>query len=125
MNQMVCDLCFPKAVEIGELVKDHFLMENEGQYSIIVAQGHKGHELLFFPDKPTPDPDPDCKSDDCSWLDKVLEWQETAKLDVVDGYYLVKACKESGYEYGDVLIWLYEKAGEMINEKSNQNTINE
>jgi hypothetical protein len=117
MNKMICELCYPKAVEIGEIFPGGWLMENEGKYAIMAAQGHKGHELLFFPDKPTPDPDPDCKSDSPEadkWLDKVVDWEESVKLCPGDGYFLANGCKEAGWKESTLLIWLYDRAGKML-----------
>ncbi len=96
--EMVCELCYPNAIEVGEIFPDGWLMVNEGKYAIMVAHGHKGYELLFFPDKPTPDPDPECvlvdDSPEAKWYDKVDDWSRSVKLSPEEGYFLVNGCKE-------------------------------
>ncbi len=121
----MCELCFPNGKEIGEIAPNCWLIENEGKYAIITAPGHRGHEVLHFPDKPTPDPDPDNVHEDgpileaaCAWVDKVLDWAETVKLRAETGHFLCSAAEEAGWDHGDVLMWFYNRAGKALEEKN-------
>ena len=117
----VCELCYPNAKEIGEIMPNYWLMENEGKYAIISYNGHRDDEALFFPEKPTPDPDPACVTDDGpifeasnKWVDTVSDWSETLLLRPEEGYYLCKAAKKAGWESNLFAFWLYDRAGKML-----------
>ena len=119
---MVCHLCYPEAKEIGEIVPNLWLMENQGKYAIMGSPGHKRHELFFFPDKPSPDPDPDNLLEETDplfeislkWTDVVSDWSETIRLYPEDGYLLYSGAEKAGWKDGMLLFWLYNRAGEMV-----------
>jgi len=123
--EMVCNLCYPDAVEYGEIFPGGWLMRNGDRYAVMAAHGHQGYELLFFPDRPTPNPDPECaeglspdeeKAAD-AWVDRVRDWQDAVLMSPEDGYFLVRGCKEAGCETSWPLWWLYDRAGKMIEEQ--------
>lgn len=122
----LCWLCFPEAVEYGELVPDLFLFKDGDTYGLMQQSGHRGDYLLLFPEKPTPDPDPECvhEGDEIStasdvWVDVVSDWQEKLKLFPSEGHFLVESCKEAGWTYkdGHMLFWLFDRAGKMLEGK--------
>ncbi len=128
-NEMVCEMCYPNAKEIGEVAPDLYLMENDGTYAIMSAPGHKNYEIFFFPDKPTPDPDPENLHEDgpileasVAWVDKVLDWADTIKLRPEDGYFVCSAAEEAGWDHGNVLMWLYNRAGQLLEKKCEVST---
>lgn len=119
----VGNFSFPTGDEIGEVAPGCWLIEEDGNYAIIVVSGETGHEVLWFPDTPTPDPDPECILEDqieksFDWLEKVLEWAEEATMSAEDGYFLCHAAKMSGWREGNVLLWFYHKAGELLERKT-------
>ena len=118
----VCGLCWPNAVEYGELIEDHYLFENEGKYGLMTAHGHGDkYVAVWFPEKPTPDPDPDCTNDDCDWIDKVCEWSDNLKTDIETGYFLIRAMEEAGWKGPPSWsFWLWGRAGRMIEEVEKQ-----
>lgn len=134
----MCELCFPKAIEIGELIKDYYLIYDTGVFSLLSGQGHNGDEELYFPGKPTIDLDP---KDECvdvnselfkehdKWMDRIIEWWEDLRMTPESGYWLVKSAIESGwdrYENDDCALlefWLVDKAAKMILEYEKSNNI--
>lgn len=119
-GEMLCELCFPVAVEIGQIFPGGWLVENKGWYFIIASDGHKDDILLFFPNKPTPDPDPDVKEPEkyMWWVDAIADWENKIKMTPQDGYFLVSGCLEAGWKgskgQGTMLVWLYERAAKMV-----------
>jgi hypothetical protein len=118
----LCYLCFPEAVEYGELIPDMFLFKDGDTYGLMMQSGHRGDYILLFPEKPTPDPDPECvhEYDEIAtserWVDVVADWQEKLKLFPSEGHHLVESCKEAGwsYKHGHMLFWLFDRAGKML-----------
>lgn len=122
----LCYLCFPDAVEYGELVPDLWLFKNGDTYGLMSQPGHNGDYLLLFPEKPTPDPDPECEheGDEIAaasdvWIDLISDWQEKLKLFPHEGYMLTKSCYEAGWStrHGHMLFWLFDRAGKMLEGK--------
>lgn len=119
----VCEMCWPKAVEYCELIPDHFLFENEGRWGLMCQPGHKSdHVMLWFPERPWPDPDPDTEVDEgpvadesCRWVDIVSDWWESLRLRPQDGHFLVEACLKAGFgeSRSHPLLghWLFHLAG--------------
>ena len=129
MTQCVCELCFPNSKEICELLPNCFLFENKGMWGLMTQFGHKGDELLFFPDKPRPDPDPETlhendaiAEDSTLWMDTIDKWWEKIKMTPTDGYFLVNACKKAGWQDKMISYWLYDFAGKKIIENENHET---
>ena len=124
----VCYMCYPKARELGEVIPDCWLFENDGQWGLMCQPGHKGYELLMFPEKPWADPDPECEHEDDEiaalndrWIDVVSTWEEKVLMSPTDGHFLIKSCEEAGWHKKDEngeyhghrlpLQWLFDHCG--------------
>lgn len=120
----LCYLCHPRATEFCELVPDLWLFEEDGKWGLMAQPGHgKDYVVLWFPEKPWVDPDPDCEHDgddiaDAStrWTDMVCEWEEGVTMPPQDGHFLVQSCKEAGWgaegqSHPLLLQWLFNHAG--------------
>lgn len=123
MSEMLCSFCFPDVVEIG-LIGDLCLFENEGNFGLIGYDGHKGQELLMFPCKPIPDPDPECndpakEEEEDAWIDMVDNISGKLVLNALDGYLLVSSCIKAGWKTGSFSFWLFNHCGKMIEEFEN------
>lgn len=123
----LCYLCYPKAQEICELIPGCYLFENEGRWGLMCQPGHRDdHAILFFPEKPWVDPDPECDHVDDAiaeandrWIDTVSDWSETVLMSPGDGYFLTSSCIEAGWkssEHGFMLFWLFDFAGKKLEE---------
>src|SRR5579862_435391 len=116
---VVCDICFPTAIEICEIFHRYGLCFDNGKWFIIAQDGHgrhheppdqKGSILFYFPFKPTPDPDPDLslseKNPECreakehdEWVDWVDDWwRNDLKSHPEDGYFFMRAGYERQYD---------------------------
>lgn len=107
---------FPTGNEVGEVAPGCWLIEENNNYAIIAVNGKIGHEILWFEDKPTPDPD--CVSESFEWLDKIMEWAEETTMSAEDGYFLCSAAKKNGWKEGNVLLWFYQKSGQILERKN-------
>lgn len=121
MNEFVCELCYPDMVEIAKISDYLYLVKDKDQYSLLGRQGHKGNEIVIFPDKPIPDPDPECLSDeDDGWLEKVDRLDDALKIYVTDGYYVVNSFMDHGWNKGKgasrFSAWLFNYCGNLIEE---------
>lgn len=122
----LCNLCFPEGKDYGAITETLHLVENEGRYAIMTSPGHKDDEILIFPQKPTPDPDPNYLQDRgdlfeqaVAWTDLVIDWSDSTKVSVVEGYIIYKEAEEAGWTTGDVLMWYFDQAGKRIKEIDN------
>ncbi len=129
VTNCVCELCFPKANEICELLPEIWLFQDQEKWGLMMQPGHRGHELLYFPCKPWPDPDPDCISEDGEsgnladkWVDDIADFK--VKMDPMDGHFLIEAAKANGYLKKDaggkfvgmtgICGWLFNYAGQKL-----------
>ncbi len=127
----VCYMCYPKARELGEVIPDCWLFENDGKWGLMCQPGHKDYELLMFPEKPWADPDPECEHDDDEiaalndkWINVVCDWEDKVVMRPTDGHFLVKSCEEAGWwkkdESGEyhghklLLQWLFDHCGRKL-----------
>ena|ERR1700722_4988754 len=104
-DSWVCNLCYsqPKTEVIGEIALPYFLMFHEGRYCIIThSQGHLDRDMLLFPEKPFPDPDPNDEHEDNDdpALTQAIEWLHHSS-DVVSSW---KMTAYSGFCFVDAII---------------------
>lgn len=125
MKEVICKLCFPSGIDYGELIPNFCLVQTEvGKYALIDSNGHRDHEFFPFPNKPYPDPDPECIHENDSianqaddWIGIVGNWAQNLKICPEDGYALVNSCIKAGWnrkDNGSVLFWLYDFAGKKL-----------
>lgn len=121
MNEFVCNLCYPNAIELGEVVPGLFLMKMNEQYHLLGGQGHIDHIEATFAIRPRPEPPEDEDDDDAAWNkwygEALLTEEILPKVSWRDGYLFVLQCMEGGYkpnEDGNLLLWLYNKAGQLL-----------
>lgn len=126
MTEWMCDLCFPHAVEIGMIAPGYALILNDGKYQILGVQGHKGHEIYTFPDKPFCDPDPDVEHNEgpiaeaeVRWIELMDRIDEEFELDPQTGYHFVNQCQPE-YQVGCFTTWLLNKCGKLIEAYENK-----
>lgn len=131
--EMVCELCFTHAMgamEYGKIAPEIWLFRVDGKYGLMGCDGHEGQEWFYFPEKPTPDPDVECKAEEgpvcdaaSEWLDKVLTFEEGVTMKPECGYALVSCCKKGGYKRGGVIMWLWDQAGRLLEKVGDENGI--
>lgn len=97
MKEFVCLACFPTAHQIVMMGDSICLFENEGRFGLMAPQGHKRHELLYFPQKPIPDPDPESDNDDMAWVEACDELGKLLVMDAQDGFLLIQAAHKVGW----------------------------
>lgn len=117
-NEFVCDLCYPDMVEIAQISDYLYLVKDKDKYSLLGGQGHKNNEIIIFPDKPIPDPDPECLSEnDDGWLEKVDRF-DTLKIHVTDGYFVAKSFIKHGWneDCNRFSAWVFDYCGKLIEE---------
>jgi hypothetical protein len=120
----MCELCFPDAAEIGIITEGYSLILDKGKYSILGGQGHRGHEIYTFSDKPFLDPDPECDhnvgpiaEEAERWLSLLEKTEKDIKLDPYEGYCLVSQCMQDYNPREEYFIaWLLNKCGKLIAE---------
>lgn len=122
-----CELCFPGAVEIGELAPDVVLVFDDGGYCLIWGHGHNDGVLLTFQIAPWTDPDPDCTGDLTlneegladQWIDDVEsalipeEWNMPPDV----GHAFCLTCEKVGWPSRSHRLlhqWVFDRAGTMI-----------
>lgn len=105
---------FPTGNEVEEIAPGCWLIEENNHYAIVAVSEKIGREIVWFHEKPTPEPENQVSDE---WLDGVLTWAEEVYMSAEDGHFLCKAAKSSGWEEGNVLLWIYQKAGEVLERK--------
>lgn len=132
MDEIACRLCFPDAVDYGELVPEYFMFQSEGEFFICSGNGHT--KLAKFQGTPSPDPFngltekqieelPDGALSE--WFDwavlarniEILIKDENGITDFGVACELGIACVEAGWtreQSGSPAFWLYERAGNLI-----------
>lgn len=102
---------FPAGNEILEVVPNCWITEDQGKFALVIESNQIGHDVIWFPNKPVPD------DDSLKWISDVSEWIDETTMSAEDGYFLCNAAKEAGWEEGNVLLWIYQKAGELLKKR--------
>jgi hypothetical protein len=108
---------------IGEFVDGFELIFNDGQFHIVETSGHKGSELITFPEPPMRNPDPDCSSKSQYVIDKATAWSKLVKsynfrMSVIVAHRFFEACKAAEedpfIEGGRLENWVVDRAGKLV-----------
>lgn len=122
MSQLMCELCYEDAKEVGLICPCYALIFYQDKYHILSGEGHKGHIIFTFENVPWPDPDPECKDDlDDESEKEAMRWTDEAaalhhmKLHPHDGYALFSTYMKERRD-GFFSMWLFDKCGKLIKE---------
>ena len=111
MNESVCHLCYPNAIEIGCIAYDLYLIAFESKYHIISGQGHSGDIILSL-DKIYPDDDSD------EWLENIFRPVDKLKFDPKHGYKIIKEAVSLGFDINENFTdWVINKMISLVGAK--------
>ena len=126
----VCKLCYPNAIEVGEVSDECFLIFWDEKYHLITHPGHRDYIFHTFNFTPWQDPDPECEHDGDAiadvadaWLEQVEETLQL-KLSPSIGYNLYKQYLSEDPKENIFGMWLFNKCGRLIEEHVNDTGTN-
>lgn len=126
MPELMCNLCYKDAIEIGKIADGFSLIFWQDKYHILMEPGHNGNIFYTFKNKPTPDPDPECILPNAApgedKFDECVEELREFKTSLSNGYELIASCAnplscinhwtgKPFFEY-----WIVDRCGKMIAE---------
>jgi hypothetical protein len=128
-NKIACRLCFPNAIDHGELIPGYFLVNQGESWFLVNSDGHD--RLFVFGGKPYSEPYKEQFAQDDDWEPSLKEWAkweswqrevelfsiaEGARFQLEQSMTLGISCHEAGWcsMDGNLKFWLIERAARLL-----------